>query len=272
MKKILPILLFLMAFSHASQAQISHDMLLGTDTAPIVKADKTSIVEAEESARRLLNRQPQTLRKQNFPQLRSRQIATTPKVTGRAQSAPFGLVWGSSIVETQNQGVILSPIEEKDYANSFRAQKLPKAVKDFTAIDVTFGDENELWRIIAYGKLLDDDAKASKALQMYNTYSGLLAQKYGNKQEFFIPAQIDVTQKDAYGKDITVQQTAPLGNPNFLSQLQSGAATLYSTYHNQEVGATLAVNVDGDGKSYIVVDYKNLQILQAREKQTLDAL
>ncbi len=272
MKKTLLFLVLSAAFCSSAQAQISHDMLLGTDDAPIVKADKASIAEAEESARRLLNRQPQTLRKQSFPKLRSRQIADTPKVASRAQSAPFGLVWGSTIVETQNQGIILSPIEEKDYANSFRAQKLPKAVKDFTAVDITFGDENELWRIIAYGKLLDDDAKASKALQMYNAYSNLLTQKYGNKQEFFTPAQIDVTTKDAYGKDITVQQTAPLGNSDFLKQLQSGAAVLYSTYYNQEVGATLAVNVDGDGKSYIVIDYKNLQILQAREKQTLDAL
>lgn len=48
--------------------------------------------------------------------------------------------------------------------------------------------------------------------------------------------------------------------------------TLYSTYYNDDVGAALAVNVDGDGKSYIVVDYKNLKLLRNREKQTLDAL
>ena len=34
----------------------------------------------------------------------------------------------------------------------------------------------------------------------------------------------------------------------------------------------LLPNVDGDVKSYIVVDYKNLKLLRNREKQTLDAL
>lgn len=69
-----------------------------------------------------------------------------------------------------------------------------------------------------------------------------------------------------------VKEDAPIGNPNFLKQLQNGDATLYSTYYNDDVGAALAVNVDGDGKSYIVVDYKNLKLLRNREKQTLDAL
>ena len=109
-------------------------------------------------------------------------------------------------------------------------------------------------------------------IKMYQTYAKFLEQKYGHKQEFFTPATISVTKQNAQGKDYTVQESAPLGNPDFLQQLQSGAATLYSTYYNQEVGAALAVNVDGNGKSYIVIDYKNLPILQAREKETIDAL
>ena len=84
--------------------------------------------------------------------------------------------------------------------------------------------------------------------------------------------KIDVTKKDKRGKDIIVKEDAPLGNANFLSQLQSGEAVLYSTYQNKEVGAALAVNVDGDGKSYIVIDYKNLIILNKQEQETLDAL
>ena len=96
--------------------------------------------------------------------------------------------------------------------------------------------------------------------------------KYGNKQEFFTPAQISVKTTDSKGKEITVQEPAPIGNPNFLNQLKSGEAVLYSTYNNQEVGAALAVNVDGSGKSYIVIDYKNLTIMNAQEQETLDAL
>ena len=38
------------------------------------------------------------------------------------------------------------------------------------------------------------------------------------------------------------------------------------------IGAALALNVDGEGKSYIVIDYKNLNILQERENETLNIL
>lgn len=273
MKKIfLPILSIFILLAMPSQAQISQDFLLDSEAIAAAGPDKDEIADAEESARRLLQQKPRALRKQSFPKLRSKPVTTEKQASARNQSAPFGLVWGSTIAETGNQGITLSPIGEKDYVNSFSAGHLPKAVKDFARVDVTFGEEDQLWRIIAYGKLLDDDAAATKVLQMYNIYSSLLNAKYGNKQEFFTPAQIDVIKQDAKGKDITVQEPAPLGNPQFLSQLQNGTAELYSTYNNNEVGAALAVNVDGDGKSYIVIDYKNLQILQAREKETLDAL
>ena len=77
------------------------------------------------------------------------------------------------------------------------------------------------------------------------------------------------TQESAGG---IVSKEAPIGNPDFLNQLQQGTATLYSTFHNDEVGAALAINVDGNKKSYIVIDYKNLKILKAQENKTLDAL
>ena len=71
---------------------------------------------------------------------------------------------------------------------------------------------------------------------------------------------------------VSVAEAQPIGNPEFLSQLQSGEATLYATFENPSVGASLAVNVDGDNQSYIIIDYKNLTILKQRQQQTLDAL
>lgn len=237
-----------------------------------VYVDEEDSANAVDAARKLLRERPQTLRKHNFPKLRRKSGADAARVINRTQAAPFGLIWGATINETRNQGIVLTAIEEKDYVNSFSAAKLPKPVSDIDKVDVTFGEENKLWRILAYGKLLDDDASASKVLREYKIYSALLAQKYGHKQEFFTPAQIDVTEKDAQGKDVTVQKDAPIGNPDFLNQLQQGNAVLYSTYYNDEVGAALAINVDGAKKSYIVIDYKNLKILEAQEKQMLDAL
>ena len=273
MKKVfLPALALLTLFSSPADAQISQDFLLDSQALSETGPDEDAVAKAEESARRLLEQKPRALRKQTFPKLRSRPTAEPSKLVSRTQSAPFGLIWGSTIAETKNQGILLTPIGEKDYVNSFSATRLPKAVDDIARVDVTFGEDDRLWRVIAYGKLLDDNASADKVMQLYKIYSDLLTKKYGHPEEFFTPAQINVTRKNDKGRDITVQEPAPIGNPDFLKQLQSGAAELYSTYYNQEVGAALAVNVDGDGKSYIVIDYKNLQILNAREQETLDAL
>ena len=70
----------------------------------------------------------------------------------------------------------------------------------------------------------------------------------------------------------TEQVPEKMGNTNFLSQLQDGTATLYSTFEGNGIGAALTLNVDGDGKSYIVIDYKNLNILKERENETLNIL
>ena len=266
-------LFFLLLSGTIALAQAPADAMRGDmldESADYV--DEEASADAVDAARKLLRERPQSLRRQNFPKLRQKTHADTARIITRSQAAPFGLIWGASIGETKNQGILLTPIEEKDYVNNFTATKLPKPIADFDKVDLTFGEENKLWRIIAYGNLLNDDSTASKVLREYKIYSALLAKKYGNKQEFFTPAQINVTEKNARGQDITVQKEAPLGNPDFLNQLAQGTASLYSTYHNDEVGAALAINVDGDKKSYIVIDYKNLKILQAQEQKTLDAL
>lgn len=245
--------------------------------------------EAEAQAKKLLEAKPQSLRKNKFPELRKSpkgrntksgsqpQASTSGRNTANAAAiegspAPFGLVWGAGIAETKDLGVILSKIDEKDYVNNFTATHLPKPISDFTRIDLTFGQENELWRILAYGKLIDDDKDASKVLTLYKIYYKLLNKKYGGAEEHFTPQVLEVEKKDARGKTVTEKVEQPMGGDNFLEALQSGEAVLYATFQNKEVGAALAVSVDGDGKSYIVIDYKNIKILQARENKALEAL
>ena len=109
-------------------------------------------------------------------------------------------------------------------------------------------------------------------MKEYNTYSDYLNKKYGNKQEDYTPAVISKTVTNAQGKEETVTENAPIGNPEFLSQLLSGDAVLFSTYYNNDVAAALSIGVDGDKKTYIVIDYKNLETLKKQEAETLDAL
>ena len=135
-----------------------------------------------------------------------------------------------------------------------------------------FGKEDELYRILAYSELIDDNTSASKALKQYYTFSDLLNKKYGNKEEFFTPTTIVKTIKNSQGKEEQIEEKSSIGNPEFLSQLQSGTSVLYSTYYNDEVAVALSIGVDGDEKSYIVIDYKNLNTIKKQETKTLDAL
>ncbi len=202
---------------------------------------------------------------------------TTSALQKRAEvkdlsAAPFGLNWGATILDTQDLGVSLTPIGEKDYVNSFSAQNLPKPLKGFRSIDLTFGIENELWRIIAYGDFLEDTQDAAVVLRQYRRFYKLLERKYGNAQQFFTPQPINETSTDNASAPDAPKVDTSIGNPNFLAQLQSGEAELYATFEGNDVGAALSVNVDGSGRSYIIIDYKNLKILREREEQALDAL
>ncbi len=291
MKKLILFAMLAMTAKAAAQSGgLSQDFLVDAEVLAEVEAQEAAqkaeaaavkpqptvnAADAQAQARKLLEQRPRALRKQSFPKLRQRAVASAVDrnpLNARQQGAPFGLMWGATMNQTRNQGIMMTPVEQKDYVNSFKVTRLPKAIDDFGRVIVTFGDGDRLWRILAYGRLIDDNASAEKVMQLYKIYDMRLSKKYGNAQEYFTPAQIDVVKKDKNGKDIMVQESAPIGNPQFLSQLQSGAAVLYSVYHNNQVEAALAVNVDGDGKSYIVVDYKNLILLNEQEKETMDAL
>ena len=232
-----------------------------------------NISDAVNSAKALLGKRPIKLRSNDFKIIKTRNSSgSLANSSLNFQDAPFGLRWGVGISDTRNQGVTLTVAEMEDYVNCFLADKLPKPINLFNRVYVCYGEDDKLYRILAYSRLIDDDSSASKILHEYDTYSALLEQKYGNKEQDFTPATITKTVKNSQGKDETISEEAPIGNPNFLAQLESGNAVLFSTYYNDDVAAALSIGVDGDKKSYIVIDYKNLQILKKQEAETLDAL
>lgn len=272
------------AFAQDSASDFYQGLLSGTPQTDI-KEEKLnqSAAEAAAKAGQLLKTKTGKL-KINVPKVeRITRSSTTAPVKSKAPAqdvqnlaaAPFGLLWKAGIDTIKELGVILNPIDEKDYVNSFSATHLPKDPKGFRDIYITFGEENELWRILAVGDFINDEPDASKVLKEYRKYVRLLTQKYGNPQEFFDPKITQVEKKvmvNGLEKTEIENVPEPIGNPDFLAQLQSGEANLYSTFEGNNIGAALAINVDGDGKSYIIIDYKNIKILQDREKETLDIL
>ena len=259
--------------------QFYEDVLISDDLKMRESSDS-----AKEKASRLLDQKPKIIKIEGAPlefraprQQQPTTVVSKPvDTTTKYGEAPFGLSWGATYNQTKALGVDLTKVERKDSVNNFIVTKLPKPISDFRRIIVSFGENNSLWRLSAYGKLISDDPAASKALHLYKKYYDLLQRKYGNAQEFFTPKIVTVekTVKDEYGRDKVEKEkvTRPIGNPDFLAELQSGEAVLYATFEDKDVGAALAVNVDGDGKSYIIIDYTNLQIFREREKEVLDAL
>lgn len=275
-----------LSMAHAqSNADFYQDLLISDE----VKANEAKqkeeqklreeMQDVQDSARSLLTTKTKNL-KIDVPQIERRNNAepSDKEVAIEAQNldaAPFGLLWKASEAAIKNMGVILTPAEQEDYVNSFVATQLPVDAKGFRTIQITFGEEDELWRIIAYGDLIDDTPSASKGLRQYEMYARLLNQKYGKQKDFYTPAMKTVEKEVMINGRKTMQsEQVPekMGNPNFLAQLQDGSATLYSTFEGNGIGAALALNVDGDGKSYIVIDYKNLNILKERENETLNIL
>ena len=275
-----------LSMAHAqSNADFYQDLLISDE----VKANEAKqkeeqklreeMQDVQDSARSLLTTKTKNL-KIDVPQIERRNNAehSDKEVAIEAQNldaAPFGLLWKASEAAIKNMGVILTPAEQEDYVNSFVATQLPVDAKGFRTIQITFGEEDELWRIIAYGDFIEDTPSASKGLRQYEMYARLLNQKYGKQKDFYTPAMKTVEKEVMINGRKTMQsEQVPekMGNPNFLSQLQDGTATLYSTFEGNGIGVALTLNVDGDGKSYIVIDYKNLNILKERENETLNIL
>lgn len=266
-------------------ADFYEEFLISTD----VKLEENA-VKAKNKASDLLNQKskPITLdNAENLPQKinhtqrensynRANHSLTIDNTDNKYGEGPFGLPWGASYNQIQNLGVELTKTPIKDYPNSFIARKLPNPIPDIAKVYITLGDDNLLWRIIAYGVPTEDTSDASKVMQLYRKYCNLMNKKYGNEKQYYTP-KISIIEKKTVNEKgeeqiETEKYEEPIGNKNFLSQLKSGEAVLYSTFENQKVGAVVSVNVNGEGKSYIIIDFTNLQILKEQEDKTLNAL
>lgn len=217
----------------------------------------------------------------------------TEGIKQKYEQAPFGLAWGADKEQIEKFGFKLLPAEREDYKNVYLVENPRQKHKTFDPVTAIFGDYDKLWCIYAQSIPQKDTPQASDVLKLYRTYYNALEQKYGNAHQYFTPATYTEELEEGNAAENQEQQerkpeentnkskekplkthtvTAPIGNDNFLRELQSGAAELYATFENETLGITLGVSVDGDGKSYISVDYKNLKIMHEEEQNKLDNL
>lgn len=192
------------------------------------------------------------------------------------QAAPFGLKWLATKDEILYLNVKLTQKQIKDSPNSYIATNLPKPVALFKEILLSFGDENALWRIAAYSNPIDDDSRASKGVEQYQKFYDLLSEKYGNAQQFFTPAAVNIdeviTQEDGIKSKKIKQKFIQIGDEGFKQKLMSGESSLFATFSDQTVGVTLALLADGNGQTYIIINYQNLKAEENKKEEMLDAL
>lgn len=195
------------------------------------------------------------------------------KIKDKLQTAPLGLYWAATAAEIKELGFNLLPAERKDYKNVFQVTNAAQKNNTFKQIIAIFGEQDKLWCIYAQSHLLDDNAKAEKVLALYRRYYNALAKKYGNAQEHFEPYSYEEKLIEGEGEQKqtkTIHKQNPIGGADFLKELQEGKAVLFATFQNDKIGVTLGVSVDGDGKSYISIDYKDFALMQSEEQTVLN--
>lgn len=190
------------------------------------------------------------------------------KIIRNLTAAPLGLYWAASLEETRELGFELQPAERKDYQNVYLVTNPQQKNNTFQKITAIFGIQNKLWCIFAEGKPLDDDARADKVLTLYRRYYQALEKKYGNAEEFFTPYSYEEELQEGNTSQ-KIRKENPVGGNNFLKELQEGKATLYATFYNDKIGVTLGVSVNGDGKSYISIDYKDFALKDSEQQAVL---
>lgn len=205
-------------------------------------------------------------------EIKKEELTTTEEDTdNRYIQAPFDLYWGADKDYIQKQGWQLTPASRDGYENVFTAENENYPHNNFETVSAIFGNNNKLWCIYAESMPIDDTPQAAKVLELYAKYYEALEQKYGNAEVHFEPYTYELqTTQMQNGAPVILTQTVqnPAGGDTFLQELQEGKARLYSTFYNNDIGATLAIYVDENAKSRLIIEYKNLPLMQQERQQT----
>ena len=191
------------------------------------------------------------------------------------QPAPFGLLWNASQEKIAELGFELVPAARDNYKNVFMVKNSQQNTNTFTLITAIFGLQNRLWCIYAQSDFIDDTPQANKILDLYHTYYQALEKKYGNAKEFIqlYSYSQEIVEGEGDNKNITiVNKENPIGNDNFLQELQEGKAAIYATFSDDIIGITLGISINDKGQSYLSIDYKNLAAMQKEDEDNLNNL
>ncbi len=253
------------------------DDLIVTDEMKKEAKESKSKEKGQTDALKILESRPKILKVQKQKRLgRIEEVTVETAAPVIYNKAPLGLLWLAPKSEIEYIKVNLEPIIIKDYPQSYKATNVPKPLSDFRETVVSFGNEDKLWRIVSYGNFMEDDTSATNGLKQYNKYYKLLDKKYGNVEDFYTPATYNVEElvpNDDGTTSMAIKQVdMEIGEEGFLEKLSLGEAVMYSTFHNENVSVTLALLADGNKQTYIVIEYKNIDLQKKVNEDIMDAL
>ena len=190
--------------------------------------------------------------------------------------APFGLFWDISPQETRDLDFEMTPSERADYQEVYLVKNKSQQ-ETFEHIMAIYGTQQHLWCIYAQSKPRDDKPNAEEILKIYKKYYAALDKKYGNAQEFFKPYKyteeiVEETDDPKNPKITKITKENPLGGPTFVEELRDDKTSLYAVFDNGKIGVTLSVFADKNGKTYISLDFKNLNLMKHEKDTNLNEL
>lgn len=266
---------FIEEFIENEEAAIS-----GRNKSQDLLSQKPQILELRENEKQLLleNEKKKDALAQKINErkyLEAKKQEAMMDITKRLEQAPFGLYWDASKEDIESIGFILKPSKRENYEGVYRIENPKQKHTVFEHIFAIFGRQNHLWCIYAQGVPQEDKPDASQILKVYHQYYEALQKKYGNGKEIFSPyvyVEEKVEGEGSNKKVSHIKHQNPLGGKNFLNELQTKKASLYATFENEKLGVILGVFANGKQKSFIAIDYKNLNIMSQEKESNLEEI
>ena len=173
------------------------------------------------------------------------------------EKAPFGLSWGLSKKQVEALGVKLDESSDDANGKSFGAKSLPKVLSDISAVLLSFGFNDKLFRVAAASETIKNEPYGTKIKRRYEALKNILTKKYG-------PGET----RHSVGKHYE--------GKNFLFGIKSGNSWYYTNFSTNVLSIQLGIRATGLSDGHYVLFYEN-KILkkdvkkQAKEKEK-DAL
>jgi hypothetical protein len=147
-------------------------------------------------------------------------------------NGPFGLTWGISAEQTRALGVQLIETPDKRFGTTYAATKLPKVISDVENVYLTFGYDDQLWRVAALSRTFDNDPSGNSVRARYNELVTVLGDKYGRgRQEHYQDTQMWKASTE------------------FVMGVKLGRSHWYTNFETKDMRAQLSVVADNGSTS-----------------------